>query len=86
MAEVEEMAKEFEELAIVPSVSHGLRQTLSSSEATPLRAPAQLTVPVQLTETEFLVDAFYVGFTLELIEQEFLRDEVLKHWRYGWLE
>ena len=35
-----------------------------------------LTVPVQLTETEFLVDAYYVGFTLELIEQEFLRDEV----------
>ena len=35
-----------------------------------------LTVPVQLTETEFLVDTFYVGFTLELIEQEFLRDEV----------
>ena len=40
MAEVEEMAREFEELAIVPSVSHGLRQTLSSSEATPLRAPS----------------------------------------------
>lgn len=35
-----------------------------------------LTLPIQLTETEFLVDAYYVGFSLELIEQEFLRDEV----------
>ncbi len=35
-----------------------------------------LTVPIQLTETEFLVDSYYVGFTLELVEQEFLRDEV----------
>ena len=35
-----------------------------------------LTVPIQLTDTTFLADAYYVGFSLELIEQEFLRDEV----------
>ena len=35
-----------------------------------------LTVPIRLTETAFLVDAYYIAFTLELVEQEFLRDEV----------
>ena len=35
-----------------------------------------LTVPIQLSETRFLVDAYYVRFDLNLVEKEFLRDEV----------
>ena len=35
-----------------------------------------LTVPIQLMESTFLVDAYYVRVNLELVEQEFLRDEV----------
>ena len=39
--------------------------------------PRHLTVPIQLSaETTFLVDAYYVGISIELVEQEFLRDEV----------
>ena len=36
-----------------------------------------LTVPIQLSsETTFLVDAFYVGLSVELVDKEYLRDEI----------
>ena len=35
------------------------------------------TVPIQLSsETDFLVDAYYVGINIELVEEEYLRDKV----------
>ena len=69
---------------VMPNVSLSVFTVLRTVLTFVPNESRQLTVPIDLSsDTEFLVDAYYVGLSVEPVDKEYLRDEIRLGGRTG---